>query len=154
MFDRRKRQGQQLPELMSTAVLIIGLIVIGLILILIIRIQRGLLGVILAALAAVLLVYWLREVRKSVKKELLPSVPSKPAEWTYDILQQDNKMTLVAEVPGPESQVKVILDERALNSYGGQGFFKKIDLSEDVEIEDTAYQNGVLQVRLKKMKET
>lgn len=153
-MKKKGRSDQQLPELISTAVLIIGLIVIGIILIMIIRIQRGLLGAVLAAVAALLLFYWLREIRKGIRKEWLLEVPVKPAEWTYDLIQQGDKMTVVAEVPGPESQVKVVLEGRTLNIYGGQGFSKKIELSENVQLEDTSYHNGVLQIRMKKLVET
>ncbi|MEK0325432.1 MAG: hypothetical protein QQN63_06980, partial [Nitrosopumilus sp.] len=65
----RGKPGNEAPSTIMLAVLIIGVIVIGVILMLLVRVQRGLLGIILAALASGLLIYWLREVRNIVKKE-------------------------------------------------------------------------------------
>lgn len=134
----------------SLAITILGLIVIGLILMLLIRIQRGLLGFILAVLAMALLIYWLREVRKKVKEELLPTVPPSKTEWVYDIIDHVAEVTVVAEVPGPESEVKANLMNHNLEISGGQSFRKLVSLPEEVEIVETTYLHGILQVKLKK----
>ena len=150
MFKRRKNADQQFPEPVSTAVLVMGLILIGILLILIIARARGLLGIILGALAVILLFYWLRVIQQNIKKEILPETPLKISEGAYDIIQEKDGIKIVAEVPGPEDQIKVELEKSVLNIYGGQKFFKRIILPETFEIVDKKYKNGVLQVSLKK----
>ncbi|WP_309492539.1 Hsp20/alpha crystallin family protein [Candidatus Hecatella orcuttiae] len=137
-------------DLISAAILLLGLIVIGFLLILIIRVQRGLLGIVLAGLAVFLLVYWLRELRKTVKEEWLAVPVQQQVEWAYDLIDRDSELILVAEVPGPEDQVKVKLEGRVLEIAGGHGFHKRVKLPRNVEKPETTYNYGVLEVRLKK----
>lgn len=137
-------------ELVSTVILVIGLIVIGFLLLLIIRVQRGLLGIVLASLAAFLLVYWLKEVRKTIREEWLTVTPPKQEEWAYDLLDRGSDLILVAEVPGPADQVKVKLEGRRLQIIGGRNFRKQVKLPQDVEKPEITYNYGVLEVRLEK----
>lgn len=128
---------------------ILSLVVIGMIVTLLIRVQRGLLGFILATLAMALLVYWLKEFRKTVKDELLPAMSPSKAEWVYDVVDHGSEMRVIAEVPGPESEVKASLVDHNLEILGGQGFRKLVKLLDEVEITEITYRNGVLQVKLK-----
>ncbi len=135
----------------SLAILLIGIVVIGIILMLIVRVQRGLLGFILAGLAVILLVYWLREFRRTVKKELMPEVPSKRAEWTYELIEDKDEVTIVAEVPGPENQVEVEIINNTLE-IKSTNFQKAIIFPHDVSIISKSYVNGILNVKLRKQK--
>ncbi|MGQ9718583.1 MAG: Hsp20/alpha crystallin family protein [Nitrososphaerales archaeon] len=136
---------------LSLAILLIGIVVIGLILMLIVRVQRGLLGLVLAGLTVVLLVYWLREFRRAVKKELIPETPSKRAEWTYELIEDEDEITILGEVPGPEDQVKVEIVDGKLE-IKSVNFQKVVKLLQDVSIISKSYINGVLNVRLRKQK--
>jgi len=133
----------------SFAILIIGIVIIGIILMLIIRVQRGLLGVILGGVAAFLLVYWLIEIRRTMRDEWSPISKPKPSAWTYDLLKQGSKITFVAEVPGPESEVRTRLTGNILEVMGGQNFYKQIRLPSEAEEAKTTYHNGVIEVRMK-----
>jgi hypothetical protein len=133
----------------SFAILIIGIVVIGIILMLIIRIQRGLLGVILAGVATFLLVYWLREIRRTMRDEWIPLYKPKPSAWTYDLLKRGSEVTFVAEVPGPESEVRTRLTGNILEVMGGQNFYKQIRLPSEAEETKATYHNGVIEVRMK-----
>ncbi|MEM2905401.1 MAG: hypothetical protein QW057_00730 [Candidatus Bathyarchaeia archaeon] len=121
--------------------LAIGLAVIAIIAVRFVRVQRGLLGPILAVAAAALLVYWLREL-------LIPSRP----RWLFDILEDENEITLVAEVPGPEDEVEVKLEGRRVVIKGGGGFRRTVKLGEKAEIIERSYVNGVLNLRLRRLK--
>lgn len=134
----------------SLIITIIGLIVIGIIAILLIRFQRGLLGFILTALAVVLLVFWLKEIQKTIKEEIALVKPSPKTKWIYDVIDYGMEITIIAEVPGPENKVKVSLINHDLEILGGQGFRKLVKISEEVEIIGTIYRNGILQVKLKR----
>jgi len=144
------RTKTETTDMISFAITILSLVVIGTIVTLLIRVQRGLLGFILATLALALLIYWLKEFRKTVKKELLPVISHSESEWVYDVVDHGSEMKMIAKVPGPESEVKASLVDHNLEILGGQGFRKIVKLLEEVEITDTTYRNGVLQVKLKK----
>ena len=136
-------------ESASFAILIVGIVAIGIILILLIRIQRGLLGIILAVVAAFLLAYWLREIRRTMKDEWIPISKPKPSAWTYDLLKRGSEITFVAEVPGPESEVTTRLTGNILEVMSGQNFYKRISLPSEMEETKMTYRNGVLEVRMK-----
>ncbi|MEM3736740.1 MAG: Hsp20/alpha crystallin family protein [Candidatus Bathyarchaeia archaeon] len=146
---KRKPLGT-IEETISLAVLVIGLLVIGILLAFIVRFQRGLLGVILAVAAALLLFYWLRELRKTAKKEWLPEAPPSKAEWTYDLVDRGAEIAVIAEVPGPEEQISINIINRTLEIRGGGNFYRQIKLPEEVGEAETTYHNGVLQVILKR----
>jgi hypothetical protein len=135
-------------ESIQLAILIIGVVIIGIILIFIIRIQRGLLGVILGGVAAFLLFYWLREVRKAMQDEWIPMSKPKPSGWTYDLLRHNSEFTFIAEVPGPKNEVKTRLTGNILEVMGGQNFYKRINLPSEMEEVKVAYRNGVLEVKM------
>jgi len=140
---------KETSDMTTLTITIIGLVVIGLILMVFVRIQRGLLGFILAGLAVALLTYWLKEIRKTIKKELLPSAPSNKPEWNYDLIENDDELTVVAEVPGPEDHIKVKLTGRTLE-IKSRDFQKMIRLPKDSRILTTSYLNGVLNIKLRK----
>ncbi|MGQ9469070.1 MAG: hypothetical protein ACUVTD_04505 [Nitrososphaerales archaeon] len=145
---KRKQRPNAWNDL-SLAILLIGIVVISLILMLIVRVQRGLLGLVLAGLAVVLLVYWLREFRRAVKKELVPEIPLKKAEWTHELIEDKDEIIFLAEVPGPEDQIKVEITDSTLE-VKSINFQKVVKLPHKVSIFSKSYVNGVLNVRLKK----
>ncbi|MCP8321157.1 MAG: hypothetical protein H3Z52_09495 [archaeon] len=145
----KRRSRANVRDDLSLAILLIGIVVIGLILMLFIRVQRGLLGFVLAGLAIILLVYWLREFRKTVKKELMPEITPKGAEWAYEIIEDKDEITILAEVPGPEDQIKVEIVNGKLE-IKSTNFQKAVKLLHGVSIISKSYVNGVLSVRLKR----
>ncbi|MCX8191740.1 MAG: Hsp20/alpha crystallin family protein, partial [Nitrososphaerales archaeon] len=128
---------------------ILGIFIIGIILAIMARVERGLWGVVLAGLTGAILIYWLREVVKMVKSEWGKQVVIRE-EWRYDIIDESNGLTVVAEVPGPEGEVKVRVIDRELEIKGGNNFKKTFKLNGDMEISQITYVNGVLQVKLRK----
>jgi uncharacterized membrane protein YraQ (UPF0718 family) len=147
MKSIKRDRGMSLPEFFNYIILIVGMLVIAVVLALLVRIQRGLLGIILAVVAVGLLVYWISELRKTVKKEF--SVPS-AIKWSPDILHQGDEIIVVGAVPGPEKKVKVEFRNGILEVRGGQRFREFVTLGEHLNVEETKYVNGVLQVRLGK----
>lgn len=148
-MKRRPRADKQ--DNVSLAILLIGIIVISIILMLIVRVQRGLLGLVLAGLAVALLVYWLREFKRAAKKELMPEVLSKRAGWTYELIEDKDEVVFLAEVPGPEDQIKVEIIDSTLE-IKSTDFQKAVKLHHDVSIFSKSYVNGILNVKLKKQK--
>lgn len=146
MKSIKRDRGISLGEFLNYIVLIVGMLVIAVVLMLLVRVQRGVLGIVLGAIAVGLLVYWISELRKTVKKEF--SVPS--AKWSPDILHQGDEIIVVGVVPGPEKKVKVEFRNGILEVRGGQRFHEFVTLGEHLKVEETKYVNRVLQVRLGK----
>ncbi|MBI4257347.1 MAG: Hsp20/alpha crystallin family protein [Thaumarchaeota archaeon] len=144
----RKTRTYSYQEMVSTAVTIGGIALIALLGFILVRVQRGLLGIILAVIAVVLIAYWLTEMRRTVKKELNPIIPKK--SWQYEIMDGGSEMTFVAEVPGPSEKIKVNFVKDVLEIEGGSGFKQSVNIPVKVEVGNYSYLNGVLQVKMRK----
>jgi HSP20 family protein len=154
LTDRRAPQASNsnyLADVASMFILVAGVFLVGVLLLFLVRVQRGLLGLILAGLAAALVVYWMREIRQMMKKELGPGQTAK--KWNYDILEGKNIVTFVAEVPGPIENIKVEIREGSLTVFGGEDFKKKVKIPKGLRLFDISYVNGVLNVRLSRATE-
>ncbi len=96
----------------------------------------------------------------NVKRRFGRPVISEEREPLVDIFEGDEEITVVAEIPGVEKNkidVEVTEDRRKLvirASNGGRKYYKEVELPAEVD-PNTAkanYKNGVLEVRLKKIK--
>jgi HSP20 family molecular chaperone IbpA len=119
------------------------------------RSQSGI-GFLFLALASGLMIYWIREVRimaRSDDHKLMMSKESEEKNWVYDLIKNNEEMVFVAEVPGPEDQIKVRLTEGLLRIKGGQNFTRDVplELAHEMGISDYKYRNGVLTVKIQKM---
>jgi len=138
-------------ELTSFTILIIGIIIIGIMVLLALRIGRGLFGIVLAVLTAGLMLYWIRELQHSFAREVvLKTPPSK--KWNYDLLEDDDNITLVAEVPGSSEDIKVTINDNILEIVGRDDFRKELKLSSKVEIYNMSFLNGILNVKFRKLR--
>jgi len=144
-----KRQAQiPIGDFLNYVILVLGIVAMTVVLTLLIRVQRGLLGIVLGAIAVVLLAYWVRELRKIVKKEF--SLPNAQTKWAPDLLDRGDEIVLVGIVPGPESRVNAEFRDGVLEIHGGQGFHEFVALRQALRIREIKYANRVLQVRLTK----
>jgi len=144
-----KRQAEiPIGDFLNYVILVLGTVAIAIVLTLLIRVQRGLLGIVLGAIAVLLLAYWVSELRKIVKKEF--SLPSAQIKWTPDLLDKGDEIVVVGMVPGPERQVNAEFRDGVLEIRGGQGFHEFVTLGQVLRIKEMKYVNGVLQVRLTK----
>jgi len=146
----RKIGSKDLTQVGSMFTLIIGIFLMGLLLLFLIRVQRGLLGLVLVGVAAILMIYWMREIRQLVKKEF-QATKSPKKTWTCDVFEADTKVTVVAEVPGPVEDVKVDLKTKSLSIIGGGSFKQKIKIPKGLALINTSYINGILTVNLKRL---
>lgn len=136
--------------ILSLVVVIVGVIVTALLLRLAVRGGRGLLGIALAGATAFLLAYWAREAYKTVSTELRLTSTADDTEWTHELHKERGNATLVAEVPGPEEELRVQTDGNIIEVRGGGGFTKKVKLPFPVGEWHYSYRNGVLQVVAKR----
>ncbi len=157
---------RQFNELVSFLTIVFGIFMMGVVIALLVRLQRGLLGVILSGIAIGILVFWLIEIRRSLlnqpqgfgpffgKKILGRMLVDEPytedESWAYDLLESDGETVLVTKVPGPEGDIKVNLLGRRLKITAGQGFSKVLTMPNKIGVNKVIYKNGVLQIRFTK----
>lgn len=110
---------------------------------------------ILITIAAGLVVYWVRELRKISRSEEQKMGPREveQKDWVYDLIKSNDEMVFVAEVPGPEDKINVRLAAGILRIKGGQNFSKdvQLDLTSEMGISDYKYRNGVLTIKIQKV---
>jgi HSP20 family protein len=116
--------------------------------------SQGGVGFIFLAIASGLMIYWVREARmmaRSEKSKLAKEIKQK--DWVYDLIKNNDEMVFVAEVPGPEDQINVLLLEGLLHIKGGQNFTRDVplELTEEMGISDYKYRNGVLTIKIQKV---
>ena len=136
---KRKRKN---PEETLNILSIISITVVALLLILLFKVKGGILGMVLGAIAVAALIYWLKEIKKIWGE----------VEWFYDLFDDGEGVTLIAKVPGPVEEVKVSLQKGVLEIRGGGNFERRVQVPKEVELQDKSYINGVLHVRLRKLK--
>jgi len=117
--------------------------------------KQGYVGFILLAIASMLMIYWVRELKKMARTEE-PKVMPKEVEqksWVYDLIKGNEELVFVAEVPGPEDEVNVRLINGVLYIRGGQNFARdvQLDITEDMGIAEFKYRNGVLTLKIRRI---
>jgi uncharacterized membrane protein YraQ (UPF0718 family) len=145
----KKRRDPELTDTANILTILVGVVVIAIILALLVRLQRGLLGIILGSLAAILAIYWITELRKTLKRELRIK-PFETKGWSPDIIEDRNEILIVGKVPGPEDKINIQLRENFLEVKGGLDFREVIKLPARAVSFNAAYNNGILEVRLRK----
>ena len=75
---------------------------------------------------------------------------SKGKNWIYDLIKGDKQFVFVAEVPGPDDKIMVRLVDGMLYVRGTGGFSKEVPIegSNEMQISDFKYSNGVLTLRI------
>ncbi len=132
-------------------IVISGLIAISSLVLIITRFQRGLFAFVISGLAALLLVYWLFELRKTIKDGPVTIRSKERREWVYDLISAKDEITFLAEVPGPDEEVRIELKDRKLRVIAPRGFFREVELPTQVEIIGSRCVNGILNVRFRKV---
>jgi len=75
---------------------------------------------------------------------------SRGKDWVYDLIKGDKQFVFVSEVPGPDDKIMVRLIDGILYVRGSGGFSKEvvIENSNEMQISDFKYRNGVLTLRI------
>ncbi len=131
---------------------IIVLVVIGVIYIMSLKSDSSFANFILIGVGALTTIYWVH-ILKKMTKDQKPKFKAREAEaknWVYDLIKGDNQFVFVAEVPGPDDKIMVRLIDGILYVRGSGGFSKEvvIDGSNQMQITDFKYRNGVLTLRI------
>ena len=117
------------------------------------RSGSGFVSFILIGLASITMFYWVR-ILKKMTKDQKPAYNAREQEtknWVYDLIKGEGDFVFVAEVPGPEDKIAVRLIDGILYIRGSSGFSKEVPIegSNQMQIFDFKYRNGVLTLRIK-----
>lgn len=133
---------------------IIVILFLGIIYVMTQRADSGYVSFILIGAAAVTMFYWVRVLTKMTVSQQPRYTPreQETKNWVYDLIKGEGEFVFVAEVPGPEDKIMVRLIDGILYLRGGGNFSKEIPIegSNDMQISDFKYRNGVLTLRIKR----
>ena len=134
---------------------IMAILFLGIIYIMTQRSGSGFVSFILIGAAAITMFYWVH-VMKKMTKDQKPAYNIREQEtknWVYDLIKGEDDFVFVAEVPGPEDKIAVRLIDGILYIRGSVGFSKEVPIegSNNMQIGDFKYRNGVLTLRIKKL---
>ncbi len=128
------------------------LLFIGIIYVMSQRADGSFASFILIGVATITTIYWARVIKKMLKN-IKPKYTAREAEaknWVYDLIKGENQFVFVAEVPGPDDKSMVRLIDGMLYVRGTGGFSKEVPIegSNEMQITDFKYRNGVLTLRI------
>ena len=131
---------------------IVVLLFIGIIYVMSQRADGSFVSFILIGVATITTIYWVRVLKKMLKN-IKPKYTAREAEaknWVYDLIKGENEFVFVAEVPGPDDKIMVRLIDGILYVRGTGGFSKEVQIegSNEMQISDFKYRNGVLTLRI------
>ena len=106
----------------------------------------------LVGVGAITTIYWVRVIKKMLKT-VKPKYTAREAEaknWVYDLIKGENQFVFVSDVPGPDDKIMVRLIDGMLYVRGSGGFSKEVQIegSNQMQITDFKYKNGVLTLRI------
>ena len=132
---------------------IMVILFLGIIYIMTQRSGSGFVSFILIGAAAITMFYWVHVLKKMTKdqKPVYNAREQETKNWVYDLIKGEGDFVFVAEVPGPEDKIAVRLIDGILYIRGSVGFSKEVPIegSNEMQIFDFKYRNGVLTLKIK-----
>ena len=125
---------------------------IGIIYVMSLKSDSNFANFVLIGVAAITTIYWVY-ILKKMTKDQKPKFVARETEaknWVYDLIKGDKEFVFVAEVPGPDDKIMVRLIDGILYVRGSANFSKEviIDGSNEMQITDFKYRNGVLTLKI------
>ncbi len=132
---------------------IVVLLLIGMLYVMTQRADTHFANFVLIGAGAITTIYWISVIKKMAKEVEVPKFTAREAEaknWVYDLIKGENEIVFVAEVPGPDDKIMVRLIDGILYVRGSSRFSKEvlIEGSEQMQIADFKYRNGVLTLKI------
>ena len=151
-LSKYKNTTRPTDKLLNYIVPVILLIFFGLVYAVSLRADNAFVGFILVGAALTTIVYWTVVIKKMVLtgKPKFTAREQESKNWVYDLIKGEQETVFVAEVPGPEDKIMVRLIDGILYVRGSQGFSKEVPIegSDNMQIADFKYRNGVLTLRI------
>ena len=137
---------------MNFVIPIVVLLFIGIVYLMSQKADGSFVSFILIGVATITTIYWVRVIKKMLKN-VKPKYTAREAEaknWVYDLIKGENQFVFVSEVPGPDDKIMVRLIDGMLYVRGSGGFSKEVQIegSNNMQITDFKYRNGVLTLRI------
>ena len=137
---------------MNFVIPIVVLLFIGIVYLMSQKADGSFVSFILIGVATITTIYWVRVIKKMLKN-VKPKYTAREAEaknWVYDLIKGENQFVFVSEVPGPDDKIMVRLIDGMLYVRGSGGFSKEVQIegSNQMQITDFKYRNGVLTLRI------
>ena len=131
---------------------IVVLVFIGIVYLMSQKADGSFVAFILIGVATITTIYWVRVIKKMLKN-IKPKYSPRETEaknWVYDLIKGENQFVFVAEVPGPDDKIMVRLIDGILYVRGSGCFSKEVVIegSNEMQITDFKYRNGVLTLRI------
>jgi len=131
---------------------IVVLLAIGIVYLMSQKAEGSFVSFILIGVATITTIYWVRVIKKMLKN-VKPKYTAREAEaknWVYDLIKGENQFVFVSDVPGPDDKIMVRLIDGMLYVRGSGGFSKEVQIegSNQMQITDFKYRNGVLTLRI------
>jgi len=132
---------------------IVVLLLIGMLYVMTQRADTHFANFVLIGAGAITAIYWISVIKKMAKEVVIPKFTAREAEaknWVYDLIRGENEIVFVAEVPGPDDKIMVRLIDGILYVRGSSRFSKEVPIegSEQMQITDFKYRNGVLTLKI------
>ncbi len=132
---------------------IVVLLLIGMLYVMTQRADTHFANFVLIGAGAITTIYWISVIKKMAKSVVVPKFTAREAEaknWVYDLIKGENEIVFVAEVPGPDDKIMVRLIDGILYVRGSSRFSKEVPIegSEQMQIADFKYRNGVLTLKI------
>jgi len=132
---------------------IVVLLLIGMLYVMTQREDTHFANFVLIGAGAVTAIYWISVIKKMTKEVVVPKFTAREAEaknWVYDLINGENEIVFVAEVPGPDDKIMVRLIDGMLYVRGTGGCTKEVPIegSNEMRISDFKYRNGVLTLKI------
>jgi len=143
---------QTLEKSLNFVIPIVVLLCIGVVYVMSQRAEGNFVNFILIGVATITTIYWVWVLKKMLKN-VKPKYTAREAEaknWVYDLIKGENQFVFVAEVPGPDDKIMVRLIDEILYVRDSSGFSKEvvIENSNEMQISDFKYRNGILTLRI------
>ena len=137
---------------MNFVIPIVVLLFIGIVYLMSQKADGSFVSFILIGVATITTIYWVKVIKKMLKN-VKPKYTAREAEaknWVYDLIKGENQFVFVSEVPGPDDKIMVRLIDGMLYVRGSGGFSKEVQIegSNNMQITDFKYRNGVLTLRI------
>ena len=131
---------------------VVVLLFIGIVYLMSQKAEGSFVSFILIGVATITTIYWVRVIKKMLKT-FKPKYTAREAEaknWVYDLIKGENQFVFVSDVPGPDDKIMVRLIDGMLYVRGSGGFSKEVQIegSNQMQITDFKYRNGVLTLRI------
>ena len=128
------------------------LLIIGIVYLMSQKAEGSFVSFILIGVATITTIYWVHVLKKMLKN-IKPKYSPRETEaknWVYDLIKGENQFVFVSEVPGPDDKIMVRLIDGMLYVRGSGGFSKEVQIegSNQMQITDFKYKNGVLTLRI------